>query len=70
MGNILNAIENIVDFLENAWTSFTGVFSDIDFTILYNWLPSDIQAAIGAVIAVLLVIAVIQLVKKVILFLG
>lgn len=69
-GSILNGLESIGDWISNTVSSITGIFSDVDFTILYNWLPGDIAAVISSVIAVLLVLALIGLLKKLILFLG
>lgn len=67
---LIQGIDDVVSWISGAWTNFAGIFSDIDFDILYNWLPSDIVSAISACIIVLLFIAVISLVKKLVLFLG
>lgn len=69
-GSILNGMESIGDWISNAVSSITGIFSDVDFTVLYSWLPGDIVAVISSVIAVLLGLALIGLLKKLILFLG
>lgn len=67
---LIDGIENVVSWISGAWTSFAGIFSDIDFSLLYDWLPSDIQAVVAACITVLFFIAIIGLIKKLVLFLG
>lgn len=46
-----------------GWRSSINIFDDIDFSILYDWLPQDIEAVIQVVLAFLLVLAVLGLVK-------
>lgn len=70
MLNFIESIGEIFDQVSNIWDRIVGMFSDVDFTILYDWLPADIQGVITAVIAVLLILALIGLIKKAILFLG
>lgn len=70
MLNFIESIGEIFDQVSDIWSRIVGMFSDVDFTILYDWLPADIQGVITAVIAVLLILALIGLVKKAILFLG
>lgn len=70
MLNFLENISEIFDQVQNIWESIVGMFSDVDFSVLYNWLPSDIGAVCAAVITVLIFLALIGLVKKAILFLG
>lgn len=69
-GNIIGSLEGIVDWIENTVSTIEGLFSDVDFTILYNWLPSDIVAVITAVIAVLLFLAVFGILRRLLFFLG
>lgn len=52
-------LQGIDYYLENF-----NIFDGIDFSIIYNWLPSDIQASITSIIAVLAVLVVIGLVRK------
>ena len=68
--NLIQGIDDVVSWVSGAWLSFAGIFSDINFGILYNWLPADIVSAISACIVVLLFIALIGLIKKLVLFLG
>ena len=37
-----------------------NIFSDVDFTLLYSYFPSDIVAVVSAVIAVLLFLAILD----------
>ena len=69
-GNVISSIQGIVDWIESTAETVGGLFSDIDFTVLYSWLPGDIAAVITAVIAVLLVLAVFGLLKRFLFFLG
>lgn len=39
-------------------------FKDIDFTILWGWLPADFQSTLAGIAAVVIVLAVIGLVRK------
>lgn len=69
-GNVISSIQGIVDWIESTAETVGGLFSDIDFTVLYSWLPGDIAAVITAVIAVLLILAVFGLLKRFLFFLG
>lgn len=69
-GNVINSLQGIVDWIENTVDTIQGLFADVDFTILYSWLPSDIAAVITAVIAILLFMAIFGLLKRLLFFLG
>ena len=69
-GNIIGSLEGIVDWIENTVSTIEGIFSDIDFTILYNWLPNDIVAVITAIIAILLFLAIFGILRRLLFFLG
>lgn len=69
-GELISSITGIVDFIDSVLETISGIFSDVDFTVLYSWLPSDIGSVITAVIAVLIFLALIGLIKKMILFFG
>lgn len=69
-GNILSGLQDIVDWIEGAVQTVEGIFSDVDFTILYSWLPSDIAGVITAIIAVLLFLAVFGILRRLLFFLG
>lgn len=69
-GNVLSGIQDIVEWIEGAVQTVEGIFSDVDFTILYSWLPSDIAGVITAIIAVLLFLAVFGILRRLLFFLG
>lgn len=70
LGSLFESVTDVFNFIESIVSRIAGIFSDVDFTILYSWLPSDIQSVISAVLVVLLFLALIGLIKKVILFFG
>lgn len=69
-GDVISSLDGIVEWIRNAVQTISGVFHDVDFTILYSWLPSDIAGVITAVIAVLLFLAVFGILRRVLFFLG
>lgn len=69
-GDVIGSLQDIVSWIENAVQTVEGLFSDVDFTILYNWLPSDIVAVITAIIAVLLFLAIFGILRRLLFFLG
>lgn len=69
-GDLISSISGIVAFIDSILSTIQGIFSDVDFTVLYSWLPSDIGAVITAVIAVFIFLGLIGLIKKMILFFG
>lgn len=69
-GNIIGSLQDIVAWIENTVETIEGLFSDVDFTILYNWLPNDIVAVISAIIAILLFLAVFGILRRLLFFLG
>lgn len=69
-GNVINSIESVVDWIQNTVSTIEGIFSDVNFTILYNWLPIDIATVITAIIAVLLFLAVFGILRRLLFFLG
>lgn len=70
MLGILEYFSDIVDKVTEIWNNIAGMFSDVNFSILYDWLPADVQDVCAAVIAAMVVLALIGLVKRAILFLG
>lgn len=70
MLSVIEYLSDIVSWVTDIWEQIVGMFSDVDFSILYDWLPADIQAVISTCITVLLFLALIGLIKKAILFLG
>lgn len=69
-GSVIEAVDGVLDWITSILDDINGIFSDVDFTILYDWFPSDIQGVITAVIAVLTFLALLALVKKLIVFFG
>lgn len=48
----------------NDWLDQYNIFTGLEFHILYDWLPSDIAAAITASIVILLILSILGLIKK------
>lgn len=69
-GNIIDVLGDVTDWIANLGNRISNIFSGLDFTLLYDWLPQDIQSVISSVILVLLALALIGLIKKAIIFLG
>lgn len=70
VSNISTGFSNISRWVTSTINSIGDLFSDLDFTILYDWLPADIQAVITACIALLLVLALFGILRRVLFFLG
>ena len=47
---------------------FNAIWGGVDFSVLYSWLPADIQAAFAALILVLFGLAIIRAIKSVLPF--
>lgn len=47
---------------------FNAIWGAVDFTVLYSWLPSDIQAAFTALILILFGLAIARALKSVLPF--
>lgn len=69
-GNVISSLQDIVSWIDGVAQSIAGLFSDVDFTILYTWLPNDIAAVITAIIVVLLFLALFGILRRVLFFLG
>lgn len=62
----------MIDIIQGIITAFIGVgqdifdyiFEGIDFSVLWNWLPTDIQTAASTFIVILFVIAIISGIRK------
>lgn len=70
VGDIVSGFSSIASWVTSTIRSIGNIFDDIDFTLLYNWLPSDIQAVITACIAFLFVLALFGLLRRLLFFLG
>lgn len=68
--SLIESVEGVLDWISGVIDELNGIFHDVDFSILYDWLPDDIQGVISAVLIVLIFLALIGLIKKVILFFG
>ena len=68
--NLFSGFSDVINQIKSYFQTFAGVFDDIDFTILYNWLPADIVAVITAVLGVLLFLAIFGLLRRVLFFIG
>ena len=60
-----NLISKILEFVQDI---FEWVFGDIDFTVLWNWLPADIQAAAEFLILILFGLVILKLIKSLVPF--
>lgn len=69
-GNVLTVLQDVVHWIENTFERIASIFADVDFTLLYDYFPSDIVAVVTAVIAVLLFMAVFGLLRRILFFLG
>lgn len=69
-GEVIQSLSGIIDWVESTVSSISGIFGDINFTVLYSWLPSDIASVITAVIVVLLFLAIFGILKRLLFFLG
>lgn len=69
-GEVIQSLSGIIDWVESTVSSISSIFGDINFTVLYSWLPSDIAAVITAVIVVLLFLAIFGILKRLLFFLG
>lgn len=58
----------ITKFLQIGQDIFNYIFGDVDFTVLWNWLPQDIQAAALSFIIILFTIALIKGIRNVLPF--
>lgn len=66
---IIQLIETVVTKLfQVANTIFQWLFGDIQFNVLWSWLPSDIQAAAAFFILLLFTLAIIKFIRSLIPF--
>lgn len=62
VADVFDAILDIIDRL------FNFIFGDINFAVLWNWLPSDIQAAAAFLVTLLFGFVIIRAIKAVLPF--
>lgn len=66
---IIQLIETVVTKLfQLAQTIFNWLFGDINFSILWSWLPSDIQAAAAFFVLLLFLLAIIKFIRSILPF--
>lgn len=53
------------DWSIDALISDFDVFSSIDFSVLYSWLPGDIAGAIGLCLKFLAILAVLGILRRI-----
>ena len=62
---IIQLIETVVTKLfQVANTIFEWLFGDIQFNVLWSWLPSDIQAAAAFFILLMFTLAMIKFIRS------
>lgn len=62
MSQIIQEVINaLISFAQSIWTA---IFGDTNFSVLWSWLPSDIQAAASYLIMVLFVLAIIRVIRQ------
>lgn len=69
-GDVISSISSIVEWIKDTAETISGIFADVDFSLLYSWLPNDIATVITAVIVVLLFLAIFGILRRVLFFLG
>lgn len=55
----------IIDLANSIWTL---IFGDTNFSVLWNWLPSDIQVACVSLIMVLFIFVIIRFIRSILPF--
>lgn len=66
---IIQLIETVVTKLfQLAQSVFNWLFGDINFSVLWSWLPSDIQAAAGFFVLFLFLLAIIKFIRSILPF--
>lgn len=72
MGSILQGLGNAVDKVQEFFSFIDDVFLDVDFSVLWSWipLPADISAVLVCMMFLVLVLAGFGFVKKLIVIFG
>ena len=69
MTPIISLIDTVITKLfALAQRLFNWLFGDINFTVLWNWLPSDIQAAAAFFVMLLFLLAIIKFIRSILPF--
>lgn len=62
---MISLIQGIIEkFINIGQEIFEYIFSGVDFSVLWSWLPNDIQIAASTFIVILFVIALIKGVRN------
>lgn len=69
-GNLIESVNGVLEWFLTLEDRYVAVFADVDFTILYDWLPSDVQFCITGVLVILFVLCIVGLIKKFVVFFG
>lgn len=62
---VADVFEAILDVIDRI---FNFIFGDINFAVLWNWLPADIQAAAAFLVVFLFGFVIIRAIKSVLPF--
>lgn len=70
--NLIQSLSNVAEKIQEFLAFIEGVLFEIDFTVLWSWipLPSDIAAVLFGVMLIILIMAGVGFVKKIIVLLG
>lgn len=58
-------IQWILDLVQSIWDL---LFGSTDFSVLWNWLPSDIQAACASLVMILFLFVLIRFIRSILPF--
>lgn len=66
MGSLIQALLTwIINLVTSIWNL---IFGDVQFSVLWNWLPSDIQSACVSLIMVLFILVLIRFIRSILPF--
>lgn len=54
----------IQKFLDLAQDAYDLVFGNVDFTVLWSWLPSDIGSAAAAIVFLLFAFVLVNVIRR------
>lgn len=62
---MIEAVSGIISkFLALSQEIYNYIFGDVQFSVLWSWMPQDIQTAAASFIAILFAIALIQGIRR------
>lgn len=66
MGSLIQALLSwIINLVTSIWNL---IFGDVQFSVLWNWLPSDIQVACASLIMLLFILVLIRFIRSILPF--